>query len=103
MVPGSIFDWILVTILATISVVLLLGKGDMILNALNGNNPRRAKKRSEEEKKRFSRAMGVFVVVLALDELLIVFFADLQWVMFLCLVIAVVDLVVIGRFIKKNR
>ncbi len=103
MVPGSIFDWILVTILATISVVLLLGKGDMILNALNGNNPRRAKKRSEEEKKRFSRAMGVFVAVLALDELLIVFFADLQWVMFLCLVIAVVDLVVIGRFIKKNR
>lgn len=103
MVPGSVFDWVLATVLATVSVVLLLGKGDMILYAMNGSNQKKAKKKTEEEKKKFSRAMGIFVAVLAADEVLIAFFSETPWMMVICLLIAVIDLVLIGRYIKKHK
>lgn len=97
---GSIFDWVLAAVLATISVILLLGKGDFILKAVNGGR-RKEKRWGEKEKKKYSRAMGVFVGVLAIDEVIIALYSENQWVMLLCLVIAVCALVGMGKFSKS--
>lgn len=97
---GSIFDWVLAAVLATISVILLLGKGEFILKAVNGGR-RKEKRWGEKEKKRYSRAMGVFVAVLAVDEVIIALYAKNQWVMLLCLAIAVAALAGMGMYSRN--
>ena len=97
---GSIFDWVLAAVLATISVILLLGKGEFILKAINGGR-RKEKRCGDKEKKRYSRAMGVFVGVLAIDEVIIALYSDNQWMMLVCLLIAVGALVGMGKFSRN--
>ena len=93
---GSIFDWVLAAVLATISVILLLGKGEFILKGR-----RKEKRWGDKEKKRYSRAMGVFVGVLAIDEVIIALYSDNQWMMLVCLLIAVGALVGMGKFSRN--
>ena len=97
---GSIFDWVLAAVLATISVILLLGKGEFILKAINGGR-RKETRWGDKEKKRYSRAMGVFVGVLAIDEVIIALYSDNQWMMLACLLIAVGALVGMGKFSRN--
>ena len=60
------------------------------------------KKRTEEEKLRYSRAMGVFVGVLALAELILALFPNNSLVLMINIGIVVVDLIAIGTFTKKH-
>ena len=95
------FDTILAVGLGILAAVLLLGKGEKVLKLLNGGRMVENKKRTEEEKLRYSRAMGVFVGVLALAELILALFPNNNLVLMINIGIVVVDLVAIGTFTKK--
>lgn len=98
---GQTFDAILAAGLGILAAVLLLGKGEKVLKLLNGGRMIENKKRTEEEKLRYSRAMGVFVGVLALAELILALFPNNNLVLMINIGIVVVDLIAIGTFTKK--
>ena len=98
---GQTFDTILAVGLGILAAVLLLGKGEKVLKRLNGGRMVENKKRTEEEKLRYSRAMGVFVGVLALAELILALFPNNSLVLMINIGIVVVDLIAIGTFTKK--
>lgn len=98
---GPIFDGILAGILGILTVILLMGKGENILKFLNGSRRVENKKRTEKDKKQYSRVMGVFTGVLALTEVLVALYPDNQWVIILSLAIVVADLVAVGIYTKK--
>ena len=98
---GQTFDTILAVGLGILAAVLLLGKGEKVLKLLNGGRMVENKKRTEEEKLRYSRAMGVFVGVLALAELILALFPNNNLVLMINIGIVVVDLIAIGTFTKK--
>lgn len=97
---GSMFDWILAAILGVVSVVLLLGKGDVILKTMNGKRGR-DKNKSDADKKKYSRAMGIFTGVLALDEVVVALYPDNQWVIWGSILVAIGAIIGIGQFAKK--
>ena len=98
---GQTFDAILAAGLGILAAVLLLGKGEKVLKLLNGGRMIENKKRTEEEKLRYSRAMGVFVGVLALAELILALFPNNNLVLMINIGIVVVDLIAIGTYTKK--
>ena len=98
---GQTFDTILAVGLGILAAVLLLGKGEKVLKLLNGGRMVENKKRTEEEKLRYSRAMGVFVGVLALAELILALFPNNSLVLMINIAIVVVDLIAIGKIKKK--
>lgn len=98
---GQTFDTILAVGLGILAAVLLLGKGEKVLKLLNGGRMIENKKRTEEEKLRYSRAMGVFVGVLALAELILALFPNNNLVLMINIGIVVVDLIAIGTYTKK--
>lgn len=97
---GPMLDWILAAVLGVVTVVLLMGKGDSILKAVNGKRGR-DKKKSDEDKKKYSRAMGIFTGVLALDEVVVALFPDNPWVIWGSILVAVGAIIGIGQFTKK--
>lgn len=99
---GPEFDWILAGVLGVLTVILFMGKGDFILKTLNGNRRTPNKKKTEEEKKKYSQAMGIFTGVLALDEVMVALFQDNPWVIWLSLAIAAAAILGIGSYAKKH-
>ena len=97
---GPMFDGILAAILGVLTVILLMGKGEKILELFNGNRLQK-KKRTEEEKKQYSRVMGVFTGILALSEVLLALFPESSLVVFLSLGLVIMDLVLVGIYSKK--
>lgn len=96
------FDWILAGVLAVLSVILLIGKGDAILRVINGKR-KVSKHRTEGEKITYSRAMGVFVGILALDEVMVAMFPKNQYIMFMSVLIAIAAIVGMGNYAKKFK
>ena len=99
---GPMFDGILAAILGVLTVILLMGKGENILELFNGNRLQK-KKRTEEEKKQYSRVMGVFTGILALSEVLLALFPESSLVVFLSLGLVIMDLVLVGIYSKKYK
>lgn len=99
---GPMFDGILAAILGVLTVILLMGKGEKILEFFNGNRLQK-KKRTEEEKKQYSRVMGVFTGILALSEVLLALFPESSLVVFLSLGLVIMDLVLVGIYSKKYK
>ena len=99
---GPMFDGILAAILGVLTVILLMGKGEKILELFNGNRLQK-KKRTEEEKKQYSRVMGVFTGILALSEVLLALFPESSLVVFLSLGLVIMDLVLVGVYSKKYK
>ena len=99
---GPMFDGILASILGVLTVILLMGKGEKILELFNGNRLQK-KKRTEEEKKQYSRVMGVFTGILALSEVLLALFPESFLVVFLSLGLVIMDLVLVGIYSKKYK
>lgn len=100
---GPMFDWCFAAVLGVMSVMLLLGKGEFFLGTMNGNGKGVTKKKSEEERLKYSRAMGIFIGVLALDEVMAALFPNNQIVSIANIMIAVAALVVIGNYAMKHR
>ena len=99
---GPMFDGILAAILGVLTVILLMGKGEKILELFNGNRLQK-KKRTEEEKKQYSRVMGVFTGILALSEVLLALFPESSLVVFISLGLVIMDLVLVGIYSKKYK
>ena len=99
---GPMFDGILAAILGVLTVILLMGKGEKILELFNGNRLQK-KKRTEEEKKQYSRVMSVFTGILALSEVLLALFPESSLVVFLSLGLVIMDLVLVGIYSKKYK
>lgn len=99
---GPMFDGILAAILGVLTVILLMGKGEKILELFNGNRLQK-KKRTEEEKKQYSRVMGVFTGILALSEVLLALFPESSLVVFFSLGLVIMDLVLVGIYSKKYK
>ena len=99
---GPMFDGILAAILGVLTVILLMVKGEKILELFNGNRLQK-KKRTEEEKKQYSRVMGVFTGILALSEVLLALFPESSLVVFLSLGLVIMDLVLVGIYSKKYK
>ncbi|MBS6194739.1 MAG: DUF3784 domain-containing protein [Clostridiales bacterium] len=100
---GPMFDWILAAILGVLSIVLLAGKGDAVLKKINGNRRVANRKMSEKDKIKYSRAMGVFTGVLALDEVFVALFPNNRMVLTVNIIVAVIALIAIGNYGKKYR
>lgn len=98
---GQIFDAILAVILGILTVILLMGKGETILRIFNGSRRVQNKKRTEKEKKQYSRVMGAFTGVLALSEAVVALYPDNQWMIMLSLVVVVADIAAVGVYAKK--
>lgn len=94
---GPTLDWVLAAVMGIMSVLLLVGKGDFMLKTSDV----KAKKRTKEEHLRYSRMMGLFVAILAADELLVAMFPDNSMILIMCPIVALVDVLVIAAFAKK--
>lgn len=98
------FDWILAAVLAVVSVVLFMGKGDFLLNAFSNNKAvQEQKKWSEEKRLKYYRVMGGFTACLAFAELLMALFAH-KYPMstFGILAFMIISMFVTFRYCKKN-
>lgn len=97
------FDWILAVVLAVVSVLLLIGKGDFFLDAFNGNKENPRKKWPPEKKMKFSRVMGIFTGCLAVSELFMALFARVYPLStFGVLIFMIVSMIVTFTYCKKN-
>ena len=94
---GTTLDWIFAAAMGIMSVLLLLGKGDFMLKSSN----EKTKKRTKEEHLRYSRMMGIFTAILAVDELVAAMFPDNSVILIMCPIVALVDVLVIAVFAKK--
>lgn len=97
------FDWILAVILAVISVLLFIGKGDFFLDLFNGNRENPRKKWPPEKQQKFSKVMGIFTGCLAVAELLMALFAQTYPMVTLgILIFMIVTMIITFRYCKKN-
>lgn len=98
---GPIFDGVFAAILIILTIIFLMGKGEKILQFFNGNRKLQNKKRTEEEKKQYSRVMGIFTGILAVSEILVALYPDNRIIIILSLGIVIADLVAVGIYSKK--
>jgi hypothetical protein len=78
------FEIVLMIVLAVITVMFLMGKGDLFLKT-KGTQA----KRTPEEQKKLGRVSGCFTGLLLVGEGAMFFFGDQRWITIVYLVIAV--------------
>ena len=97
------FDFIVAAILTGLAFVFFMGKGSGILKAFEGKRPTDFSKRKKtpEEERKYQRAIGVFLLVLAASELLLALFPGGKMGL-VSAGIGVASLFVIAWYMKKN-
>ncbi len=93
---GPVFDWTVAAVLIVVSILLFVGKGDFFLGES-------LKKRKKEEQIKYSRAMGIFTLYLAIIEIIIALTPDNTIVLMAGILAALVGLGVIGTYAKKHK
>ena len=101
----STFDWIFAAIMLALAIVFLLGKGGKILDAFSGkstNSMRVEKKKSPEQQARYQRIMGIFCLILAIDEMFLALTMDyLTWAPYVSIAVVIADLILFVVYVKK--
>lgn len=100
------FDWMLAAVLFVVSVVIWMGKGDVVMKLVSHKESPTAKKKkkTEEEQKMYNRAMAVFLFVLAVSEVIAALFSyDYVWVNLITVGIVIAALVVLCIYLKKKK
>ena len=95
---GGTLDVFLAIIFSLLAVVFFMGKGKGILELFGGKHEMQ-KKRSKEEQREYERLIGIFMVPLAIVEI-ISLFVHHQMMGLVVAAVAVVDLIL---FAKKTR
>ena len=95
---GGTLDVFLAIVFSALAVVFLLGKGKGVLEMFGGKNEMQ-KKRSKEEQQAYERLIGLFMVPLAIVEI-ISLFVHHEMMGLVVAAVAIVDLIV---FAKKTR
>jgi len=67
MSSSSGLDWFLAVLCLVLAALFFLGKGQGILDAFSGRNYSK-KKWDEQQKRKFQKATGIFLLVLGVDE-----------------------------------
>ena len=96
---GTTLDIFLSVILSVLAVVFLMGKGKGILE-LFGGKAQMAKKRSKEEERAYQRAIGIFMIPLAVTEI-ISCFVQVPVMGLILAAVAIVDLIIFARKTKR--
>ena len=94
------FDIFLTIILSVLAVVFLLGKGRGIMDAFGGKNQVK-KKRSPEEERWYQRAIGLFIIPLAIVEAISIFVPS-SAMGIVQVAVVVVDLIVFVKMTKDR-
>ena len=94
---GTTLDIFLTIILSILAVVFLMGKGRGILEMFGGKN--QMKKRSKEEDRAYQKAIGIFMIPLAVTELISIF-VQVPIMGLVLAAVAIVDLVIFARKTK---
>ena len=96
---NSTFDWFLAGILFLLAIVFFAGKGQGILDALSGKY-RDKRKLSPENRLRYQRAVGVFLIILSAVE---VFMALIETPIMgiISIVVTVADMIGIVIYLRR--
>ena len=96
------FSLVFGTILAILTVLFFLGKGKVVMDPFDGNRNQR-KKRNKEEERRFQRAIGIFCLILTINEFLM---AAVGYTYpaynIIGIIIVVADFIFVAVYLKKN-
>lgn len=101
------FDWIMAAICAVCAVLLLSGHGDGLMKMFGSTpNPQQSmkveKKRTKEEELRYQRVIGAYCAVLAVCEVVLAAFGDVNRIIpIVTIVIGIAGLVLITLYMKK--
>lgn len=93
----STLDIILSVILAICAILLLSGRGRVVLNLFRGGSD----KAFPYEEKKLSISMGICCVVMFLSEMAIIFLADYAWVIIASLIAVVASFVIAIWYLRK--
>lgn len=93
----STLDIILSVILAICAILLLSGRGRVVLNLFRGGSD----KAFPYEEKKLSISMGICCVVMFLSEMAIIFLADYTWVIIVSLIAVVASFVIAIWYLRK--
>jgi hypothetical protein len=93
------FDLFMAVLLGVLAVVFFMGKGRGILDAFSGKY--KDKKRDPVEERKYQTAVGVFLVILGVTELLMAFIQQ-PFMGIVCVVISIADLVFIMMYVRKH-
>lgn len=93
----STLDIILSVILAICAILLLSGRGRVVLNLFRGGSD----KAFPYEEKKLSISMGICCVVMFLSEMAIIFLADYTWVIIASLIAVVASFVIAIWYLRK--
>ena len=100
---SPILDGVLAAIMAVLALIFFLGQGEGILTAFSSKNAPQRKKRTPQEEKRYQKAVGFFLVVLALCEVMMAIFGNTYVIVsFITIGAVIADLIVLVMYLKKN-
>ncbi len=97
------FSIFLAVALGVLSVVFFMGKGNGVIDAFQGKNAPKRKKRTPEEDRKYQRVFGVFCLLLMIDEIMMIFLAPTNkiWnIVSIVLIVLIFAGVII--YLKKN-
>lgn len=100
------FEWIMAVICIVCAVLLLSGHGDIIMKAFGSTEKpsmKVEKKRTKEQEARYHKVLGIFCIVLAVDEIVLALYGSTnKLVPIVTILVAILGLVGIVTFNKKN-
>ncbi len=100
---GQEFSYFLSAILFVLAIVFFIGKGKRVLELFEGRNAPVQKKRSPEEELKYQRAIGLFCLILAINEILLGTIGQMFPVYnIIAIAIVVIALIFIAVYLKKN-
>lgn len=90
-------DIVLSIVLAICAILLLSGKGSVVLNLFRGGSD----KEFPYEEKKLSISMGICCVVMFLSEMVIIFLSEYAWAIIVSLIAVVLSFVIAVWYLKK--
>lgn len=97
------FSYVLAAILFVLAIVFFFGKGKKVLELFEGKNAPVQKDRAPEQEMRYQRAIGLFCLILAINEILLATIGQVYPVYnIIAIVIVVAALVLVAVYLKKN-
>lgn len=98
------YDWIFALICGVLAVVFFLGKGQGVMRAFTAKDQRdRKSKRTPEEERRYQKAIGIFLLVLAVCSVLMATLGSIYaWISWIEIAVVIIGLIVTVKYLRKN-
>ena len=100
---GQEFSIVFAVILGALSVAFFLGKGEGIMDLFQGKNAPARKKRSPQDERKYQRALGLFCLVLCIDEAINATVGQGRAIFgIITIIVVLVDVVCVVIYLRKN-